>query len=232
MVNIKIILVILSLLCVSCVEIYFDSPKDDENTNSGEEYLSYITVDDLKTIINGNDLDSAYLAFNAIKTMDNKYEQLILIRDLWEGKSIEGIENTQLLDQKVAQAEIVNVLIQAGRNGLIEVDEDRLHADIKSLVSSENPKARRIAVSTLSIFDRCTDVQLLKDEAIKEDRITFRSSALSLRRICCTEADDALEQLNSVISGSANKRFVNELLTSTMDLEMSEALCSFSRQWD
>lgn len=185
----------------------------------------YVDVEELRVVINSGDIDRIVVVLNAIKAMRHKDDQLNLILEMWERKTGNGISNIGVLNQEIVRAEFADILIQSVRNGHIEVDEDILHSQVISHVSSRDPQVRRAAVLTLANFDRCTDVPLLKQTALKDPR-TLRASLLTLVRLCCDDAVGALEEIVEAVDHPRDKYIVRRLTSSNSLKKMRLTRCA------
>ena len=120
-----------------------------------------------------------------LKKMNYQGEILPFVKDLWHLKKNKHPDLAwNIVTKDIVRVEIANILLQAERNGLIDINKENLHNYILGLLSSNDVYVVQKSIFTLSTFDYNSDVDDILSIAKKRNKITFRKTKLKRSRIC------------------------------------------------
>lgn len=167
------------------------------------------SIDDLRAVLNSKDLDRIFEALNDVKRMPYKGEVLPYIVALWEQREeVDSSLNWQIVRLDVVRVELANILIQAIRNGLIDMGTGELHEFVRGHVISDDRALARNAILTLSIVNDPHDVPVLLDLAKRQHPMTFGAVVVSLSGMCNPAASHALDMLEDAIADEGPKGYL------------------------
>lgn len=166
----------------------------------------FITVARFKEDLRSKNYDVIIESFNTIKRMRYKGEILPFIRDLWDFREDRYPELPwDVIRLPVMRVEVADVLLQARRNRLIEIDDAEVRSFVKEMLKSDDVQVKSHAIRVLGITDDPEDVPLIfKLGAETENPTVFRSVVVTLVGMCSEEAKDAFDELEA---GTANENW-------------------------
>ena len=148
-------------------------------------------------------------ALNEIKATYDQGEILPFIQDLWEARKDKYPSLPwEVIHQPIIRVSIVDILVQAQMNERIDMNLEKAHQYVRSLIEARENDLAMDAVDVLSRFDDPQDVPALLK--IAEDRRggIFRVAVFGLSYMCNQAAKDALDELELLISDQDQKSYV------------------------
>ena len=197
------------------------------NLNNHEELKiqrRFITPNILKNSLNSENLDQIITVLNDIKGMDNKGQIFPVIQDLWNL----DLANHPTVPPKIAMEPIIRVhladiLMQAYKNGEIEINTSELHDYISGVLSSSDTFLVIDTIIILALFDRESDVDKLIEFSKKKKY--FRPSVISLGSMCNSYAGKGLEKILKLQNDPEARSFIKKVMEDRLD--ESESTCKF-----
>ena len=169
----------------------------------------FITSDNLSEVINSKDIDKVTDTLNEIKKMNYQGEILPFVKDLWHLKKNKHPDLAwNIVTKDIVRVEIANILLQAERNGLIDINKENLHNYILGLLSSNDVYVVQKSIFTLSTFDYNSDVDDILSIAKKRNKITFRAAVITLSKMCNSKSDRALDKLFKLVREDNLKQYI------------------------
>ena len=160
----------------------------------------FINVENLKADLQTRDIDRIVKTLNDVKRMGYQGQILPFLVDLWSNQKAKYPElQWEIINSDVVQVDIANVLLQAQRNGRIQIDDDELYEFLARLIGSSDLQVEQNAILTLSLIDEPRSVEKILSAANRKNKWTFRSSFIALTSMCHTAAEKALDQLEVLV---------------------------------
>ena len=188
----------------------------------------FVTVYELTKELNTRNIDRIVKALNTVKRMSYQGKILPFIRDLWDGREDKYPDLPwKTVNVDIVRVEIANILLQAAVNGKIEIDTEKLHKFVSSLIDSADVEVSRIAILTVSLIDDERDVGKIFSIAKQQKKRTFRASVLALAKMCNSAASVALDQLEKHVENSESKSFIAETRDSMEAFKKRTRWCDY-----
>lgn len=160
----------------------------------------FINVENLKADLQTRDIDRIVKTLNDVKRMGYQGQILPFLVDLWSNQKAKYPElQWEIINSDVVQVDIANVLLQAQRNGRIQIDDDELYEFLARLIGSSDLQVEQNAILTLSLIDEPRSVEKILSAANRKNKWTFRSSFIALTSMCHPAAEKALDQLEVLV---------------------------------
>lgn len=153
--------------------------------------------------IKAQKLDDTIDILNEVKRAQHRGDVLPLIQDLWNNDKKKHPDLPwSFVNLDVVRINIADILVQAYRNGLANVDRKALHAFVKKIASgSGDAQARGNALLVLGAIDDPRDVPALRSAAREERDWISTSALISLGTMCNSDAGKALDALSGALKG-------------------------------
>lgn len=156
----------------------------------------FINVENLKRDLQTRDIDRIGKTLNDVKQMQYQGQILPFLVDLWSNQKAKHPElQWEIINSDIVRVDIANVLLQAQRNGRIQIDDDEFYEFLARLIESSDVQVAQNAILTLSLIDEARSVEKILSASNRKNRWTFRSSFLALTSMCHPSAEKALDQL-------------------------------------
>lgn len=156
----------------------------------------FVSVEDLKADLQTRDIDRIVKALNVVKQMKYQGQVLPFLVDLWTNQKDKYPDlQWEIINSDIVKVDIANVLLQAQRNGRIQIGKGSVYEFVASLLDSSDVQVAQNAILTLSLIDEPRSVERILSAANRKNKWTFRSSFLALTSMCHPSADKALDQL-------------------------------------
>lgn len=156
----------------------------------------FVNVESLKADIQTRDIDRIVKTLNDVKRMQYQGQILPFLVDLWSNQKAKHPElQWEIINSDIVRVDIANVLLQAQRNGRIQIDDDEFYEFLARLIESSDVQVAQNAILTLSLIDKARSVEKILSASNRKNKWTFRSSFLALTSMCHPSAEKALDQL-------------------------------------
>ena len=157
----------------------------------------------LLKVINAQKLDDTISILNEVKRTQHQGDVLPLVQDLWNNDKKKYPDLPwNFVNLDAVRINIADILVQAYRNGLANVDRGALHAFAQKVASgSSDMQARGNALLVLGIIDDARDVPVLRSAALEERDWISTSALISLGTMCNGAAGKALDALSGALKG-------------------------------
>ncbi|MDA2911407.1 hypothetical protein MYX04_10800 [Nitrospiraceae bacterium AH_259_D15_M11_P09] len=202
-------------------------PQLSRLTTSWAADKDFLTVEQLAEVLRTENVDHIRSALNTVRRMRYQGDILPLLHDIWEERreKYEGFA-WKTLKKPIVRVDIANVLLQAARNGKIELDEERLHQFVSGLIESDDVDVAVTAIWTLEIFDEDRDVKKILSVAKEQREGTFHMSVSSLATMCNPSAARAIRELLDNIKDEELREYVLQTQRRMSDYKKETSLCS------
>jgi hypothetical protein len=170
----------------------------------------YVSVPDLVKQLQTQDIDRIVETLNAVKQMTYQGEILPFLHDLWnERKDAHPNVPWAIVTGNRVRIEIADVLVQAHKNGLIELDIEPFRKFAIGLINSTDMMVVWSALGVLAVIDDERDVDAIVMLAEHQRNMgTFRASVSALVHMCNPAAAQGLDHLKRQLSDPDRKTFV------------------------
>jgi hypothetical protein len=160
-------------------------------------------ADALLKAINAQKLDVTINVLNQVKQARHRGDVLPLLLALWNNDKKKHPDLPWgFVNLDVVRVNIADILVQAYRNGQVDVDRVSVHAFTKKVAAqSADAQARGAALLVLGMIDDPRDVQLLRLAALEERELVSSSAIASLGMMCNADAGKALGSLVTTLKG-------------------------------
>jgi hypothetical protein len=160
----------------------------------------FINVENLKADLQTRDIDRIGKTLNDVKQMKYQGQILPFLVDLWSNQKAKYPElQWEIINSDIVRVDIPNVLLQAQRNGRIQINDDELYEFLAKLLGSSDLQVAQNAILTLSLIDEPRSVEKILSAASRKNKWTFRSSFVALTSMCHPAAEKALDQLEVLV---------------------------------
>jgi hypothetical protein len=160
----------------------------------------FINVENLKEDLQTRDIDRIGKTLNDVKQMKYQGQILPFLVDLWSNQKAKYPElQWEIINSDIVRVDIANVLLQAQRNGRIQINDDELYEFLAKLLGSSDLQVAQNAILTLSLIDEPRSVEKILSAANRKNKWTFRSSFVALTSMCHPAAEKALDQLEVLV---------------------------------
>jgi len=167
----------------------------------------FVSVEDIKADLRTQDIDLILQTLNNVKQMKYQGQVLPLVRDLWDNKKeIYPDLQWEIINSDIIRIDIANVLLQAQRNGRIQIDTNGIYDFVAGLVDSSDVQVAQNAILTLSLINESRSAEKIMSAAKRQNKWTFRSSIVALLSMCHSSAEKALDQLEMSVRDNAGLR--------------------------
>ena len=189
------------LFITGCTE---SAPSESHRTSAGTAKSSEAVRDtgtsfsaqELRQILQQREASSLSKSLNKAKKLGIFRDGAQLLEQVWSGdQSLYPELAWQAIADPQVRLDLVDLLVQASKNGEIEHEPAGMHDFVQSVLSTGSPKLVGQAAITLSLFDRDDDVPTLEQIALQRNSGTFRSIVIALSRMCAPAADAALARI-------------------------------------
>ena len=141
----------------------------------------FINVESLKADLQTRDIDRIVKTLNNVKQMKYQGQILPFLVDLWSNQKAKYPElQWEIINSDIVRVDIANVLLQAQRNGRIQIDEDELYEFLARLLGSSDLQVAQNAILTLSLIDEPRSVDKILSAANRKKQMDF---SIVVRRI-------------------------------------------------
>lgn len=141
----------------------------------------FVSVEDLKADLQTRDIDRIVKALNVVKQMKYQGQVLPFLVDLWTNQKDKYPDlQWEIINSDIVKVDIANVLLQAQRNGRIQIDKGSVYEFVASLLDSSDVQVAQNAILTLSLIDEPRSAERILSAANRKNKWTFRSSFLAL----------------------------------------------------
>ena len=182
---------------------------------------NYVTNEELRAAFEDGHVDRILTSLNTVKQMRYKGEALDLLIKIWQR---DYWSNAELLDYiaslPIVRMEVANVLLQANRNRLIEIDLDAVRTETLAHVDSQDVVLLGVVISNLSIINNEDDIELIKQIALRRNPSTFRRAVLALSTMCGEDADLALDSLVTTAISMGEHQHLADVRESMAEIRM------------
>ena len=115
----------------------------------------FINVENLKADLQTRDIDRIGKTLNDVKQMKYQGQILPFLVDLWSSQKAKYPElQWEIINSDIVRVDIANVLLQAQRNGRIQINDDELYEFLaKLLVSSDQQVAQNAIWAVAGLVD-------------------------------------------------------------------------------
>jgi len=163
-------------------------------------------ADTLLKAISAQKLDATINVLNQVKQTRHRGDVLPLLLALWDNDKKKYPDLPwSFVNLDVVRINIADILVQAYRNGQVDVDRASIHSFTKKVAAqSADAQARGAALLVLGMVDDPRDVQLLRSAALEERELVSPSAIVSLGMMCNA---DAAKTLGSLITTLKSKQF-------------------------
>ena len=170
---------------------------------TGEDVLELLMNDDEAAVVDG---------LNEIKRRGVSADALAILEAVWL-REVDAYPDLAwvTLAAPLVRVNVVDILIQAERNGYLREEPVGAHEYVRTLVREAEPRVVSQGVITLAMFGLADDVPLIEEVGTHNEEI-FRSSVIALSTMCTTAADEALDRLESLVTGPS-RTFVRDTST-------------------
>lgn len=171
----------------------------------------FVTQESLTQTLQSRNIDAIVTAMNQIKRQHYKGEILPFIADLWSiDRAAYPDLPWDLIKEPPVRLEVAGILVQAKRNGYIDMDISPMLSLARDQVrDSKTPQDVVSAMIVLSYIQDPDDIPLLTEIAKQENKITFRMSVIAITEMCEDEPREAA--LDDIADGLASGIFRNFL---------------------
>lgn len=160
----------------------------------------FVNVENLKADLRTRDIDRIVKTLNDVKRMGYEGQILPFLVDLWSNQKAKYSELPwEIINSDIVRVDIANVLLQAQRNGRIQINDDELYEFLAKLLGSSDLQVAQNAILTLSLIDEPRSVEKILSAANRKNKWTFRSSFVALTSMCHPAAEKALDQLEVLV---------------------------------
>jgi hypothetical protein len=180
--------------------------------------------------IKAQKLDDTIEILNEVKRTQHRGDVLPLVQDLWNNDKKRYADLPwSFVNLDVVRISIADILVQAYRNGLANVDRKGLHAFVRKVAGgSGDVQARGNALLVLGTIDDARDVPVLKSAALEERDWISTSAIISLGTMCNGDAGKALDALPRALKG---REFLERAKDAQqMHREMTKSKAGWCRQ--
>ncbi len=209
---------ILGLYVVSNITISIGAPEQSERSWDVPTLREELQIKNQQRILQ---------ALNEIKRMYAYQDEILpFIQDLWEIRDDKyPALPWELIQQPIIRVSIVDILVQAQMNERIDMNLEKAHQFVRSLVDAKEKELARNAIGALSRFDDPQDVQVLMNIAKEQRDGSFRASIVALSNMCNQAAKDAFDEMEAFISDQTLKAYVIEKRASAQEYEAETHWC-------
>ncbi len=182
-------------------------------------------AEELRKILQQRDASLLAESLNKAKRLGVSRDGLQLLEQVWSGDQSQyaDLHWPTITDPQV-RLNLVDILVQASKNGEIEREPAGMHDFVRNIVSTGSPQLVSQAAITLSTFDRDDDVPALEQVALRRDSRTFRSTVIALSRMCAAAAGAALARIEQEAPAS-DKEFIKDTKTRMSDFKQQPGVC-------
>lgn len=152
--------------------------------------------------LGGNDVNRVLSAINNAKELPYQGEMIQLMQALWNSEGLKDDISIDMIQKDVVRINVADFLVQANKNGLVELDTNQFQAYARKVLKSTDTEAVSSALFVLANIDDPEDVELIKPFVLSKSDYLFRSAALSLAMMCNDASDEALTGLSQKLKGS------------------------------
>lgn len=190
----------------------------------------FVTAQSLTADLESRNLDRIDKSLNDVKAMSYKGEILPFIADLWaQRKDKHPRLPWDVIETKLVQVELADVLLQAVKNGRIKLDFEPMHQLVSGLVDSSDPDLARKAIGALSMVDDDADVDGIHRIAKRKDPATFRVAVATLTQMCNEKAVRAIAELEMSITEPQFKAYIAQRKHDSEEFKKKSAWCDPAR---
>jgi len=190
----------------------------------------FVHVEKLIEVLKTRNVDRIVETLVAVLGMDYKGGILPLIRDLWDERKDKYPELPwKIINSDIVRVYVADILVQAGKNGHIEIDMQPIHDFVWKLIDDiDNRDAFvvRMAISSLISFDEESDVDRVLSIAKQQKKATFQTSVMALSYMCNKKARKALEWLFEHEKKTEFKEYLGKMIRKSGDFNKRSGRCS------
>ena len=186
----------------------------------------FVSVEDLKADLQTRDIDRIMKALNVVKQMTYQGQVLPFLVDLWTNQKDKYPDlRWEIINSDIVKLDIADVLLQAQRNGRIQIDKGSVYEFIASLLDSNDVQVAQNAILTLSLIDEPRSVERILSASKRQNIWTFRSSAHALASMCHPSAEKSLDQLEMLVEDMELKAEIQKDRRKMMDYKARTGIC-------
>lgn len=190
-----------------------------------EEHDDYVTVSVLTEEFEKGVVFRIRNLINVVTGRGSEIEVLNILNDVWSEKTDKYPHFAwEKLKLPIVKVEISSVLLQSHINRRIDIDYEKVHSYVSSMMSNADPDVVSQAIGALTIPDNPEDVEKIFNIAQKEDARTFKSAVHTLSYMCNEFASKALLNLKDNVSDK-NKKYVEEMTSEAVEYKSRSGWC-------
>ncbi len=190
-------------------------------------YAQSQNLNNLQAAFQARDLDKIIRVLNDIKGARYQGDVLPVVKALWKGdsKALEGIP-PELVGYPIVRINLADILLQAYKNGMVNVDVREIHQYARETVKSDDYEVKVNAMFVLGSINDERDVGTLKDVALQTTSdYLFRSAVVSLAKMCNSKANEALAAVEQNRKESEKARYVKETRAQFENMKKKGGFC-------
>ena len=190
---------------------------------TGNEFVS---VEDLKADLRTQNIDRIIKTLNVVKRMTYQGQVLPFLMDLWTNQKDKYPElQWEIINSDIVKIDTANILLQAERNGRMQVDKSGIYEFAARLIDSSDVQVAQNAILTLALIDEPRVVDKILSAAKRQNKWTFRASVLALNSMCHQSAEKALDQLETLAKDAELKAEIQKDRHKMMDYKARTSMC-------
>ena len=173
----------------------------------------FVSVSDLIVDLRTEDIDRIVETMNNIKSIYYKEQILPFVEDLWlQKRDAHPDLPWELIASDRIRIELADILMQARRNDLVDLDKEPFRQYARGLIQSRDVAVVWGAITVLGAIDDERDVGILVEMAQRRSNMgIFRSTVLSLAWMCNKAAAQGLANLEAGLVDREQKTFLREI---------------------
>ena len=162
----------------------------------------------LTDALRGSNTEEILSLINDAKGLSYQEEIIPFMYGLWKGEELPVGISPVLIKKDIIRINIADFLVQAAKNGLVEIDEKELQLFAQKVLSSGDTEAISSALFVLAHIDDPNDVNRIEIFIFYKSDFLFRSATLSLAMMCNKLAEKSLEKLERKVSDSRREYLI------------------------
>lgn len=154
----------------------------------------------LTVALSENNVEEVLSLINDAKEHSYQGEMIPFMYSLWKGEGLPTGTSLVLIKKDVVRINIADFLVQAYKNGLVEINEREFQTFAQKVLSSNDATAISSALLVLAHIDDPNDIKRIELFVLSKSDYLFRSAALSLAMMCNELAGKSLARLQNKVS--------------------------------
>lgn len=175
--------------------------------------LPSIDVAELRLVAGSRDSDRMISAINRAKMVAHIDCDIVpFILGLWRRDKAEFADLPwDFLSTPLIRAELANLLVQARRNGLVEIDPSEFREFLLPYLHDADRRMVGSVLSSLGSLDDPGDVERIAAHIDGGEGRSFKSAVIALARMCNAAAGRELDKVERELSDPAKLQFVADI---------------------